>query len=120
MIIDVLTRTVKCDGPKCGKSVTFTNQEAPQALADNPWLSQIRAVTRSTPNPNTKYPELHYCNDVCMVEHITAGGMNPPEPQAPQLITDANEGAIRQAAEAQARAVAATKALKDGSGVTLS
>jgi hypothetical protein len=65
-IIDRLFRTIACDGPNCGKTVTFNQsdkEEAKKVISDNPWLHAARLVQAAGRN-------FVYCSDLCEVEAI--------------------------------------------------
>lgn len=113
-IVDIAIRTITCNGPNCTRTVTFEQSQAEQIVRDNPWLNSIRVIQVTGSKRN-----LSYCSDTCEVDGITSGAHNPVE-EKPALITSANEASIRQAAQLAAQAEAATKAIKAGSGISLS
>lgn len=110
-IIDtkVETRTLKCDGPGCAKSVTFdkTQAEATNNNPENGWLKPGRVV--NTNDART----LFYCSDACEVGGITSGNHSPKE--QPKIHTEANPAAVAQAVQAAANARNNEQALREGS-----
>lgn len=87
-IVDVTTRTIKCDNPACDKTVTFNpaNQEEIAKLPD--WLRALRSIHLGNGQ------QFFYCSDVCEVEGVTTGKHNVPEPPKVQA---ANEQDMKRA-----------------------
>jgi len=112
-IIDSQIRTVSCNG--CDKSVTYdaqSKESLAKAIEDNPWLKTLRIVQTAQGR------NFAYHDDQCELSGVAAGNHNPEEPK--KVITmPANASAIAEAAKAAKATEEATKAIKDGSGVTL-
>lgn len=111
--------TVTCEGPKCGKTVTYLAAEEQQELAkpENAWvLKTARVVTNLAAAPGQQKPIPHlYCSDVCEIETAALGVHNVPEPK--RIVSEpATASQVAQAAAAAHRAKLATEALKAGTG----
>jgi len=106
--------TVNCDNPECGKIATFaaTEQGQVEAREDHPWLTTLRGVGTSDGR------QLSYCSDECEAKGIGLGAHN--KAQRKRIITEANQAHINQAAQAAQQSREATKALREGTPVTLS
>lgn len=104
-ILDVVSRTIKCEGPECPNTITFDPANAEQVANLPLWLRTTRTVQLGNRQ------QFLYCSDVCEVKGVTTGNHNVPEPKK---IQPANESQINQAA-AEAKAVAQVdEALKKG------
>ena len=106
--------TISCDGPGCGKTVTFpaTEQGKTEAVEDYPWLLTLRGV--GTPDQRT----LNYCSDTCEANGLATGVHNKPDRK--RVIQSGTPGDVKLAAIAAEQAKQANKALHDGGPVTLS
>ena len=102
--------TLSCDGPECGKTVTFeaTQEIAKQIEQDNPWLQGMRHVKTSDGR------EFGYCSDECEIKSVGAGTHNKLEVK--HVVADTN---THLAALAAQKAAKATAAIKAGQPVTL-
>jgi hypothetical protein len=63
-IIDVQYRTIKCDGPNCGNTVTFEPKHNQKVMAENPWLLTARVIQTGDGC------NFVYCSDACEVAGI--------------------------------------------------
>ena len=104
--------TFSCDGPECKNTTTFvkTQEGQQKAMADNPWLNSLRFVQTADGHQKT------YCSDECELKAIATGSHNK---QQKKIVETANNRDVELAAQAAARAVEATKAIKQGGEVTL-
>lgn len=113
-IVDNSYRTVTCNG--CDKTVTFPTQNeaaVKEVLDANPWMKTLRVVQQIAGGRN-----FAYCSDACELAGVASGAHNPEEPK--KIIgTPAGAGQIAAAAAAAREAEKATKAMKEGSPVTL-
>jgi hypothetical protein len=113
-IVQQTFKTISCNGPSCTKTVTYDaqQQDAEQQMAqDTPWIKNLRLVH------NAQGRNFCYCSDECEIASIAEGNHNPEVRKTIVLPTGAN--APQLAAAQAAAAEKATKALKDGAGVTL-
>ncbi len=105
-IVDVVSRTIKCEGPECPNTITFDPQNQEQVSKLPTWLRTARTVQLGNRQ------QFLYCSDVCEVKGVTTGQHNIPEPPKIQTATEAD--VKRAVGEAQAASEANT-ALKEGS-----
>lgn len=115
-IVDTTYRTVICNGPGCDKTVTFNGQDqaAVKELMDStPWMKTLRVVQQVVGGRN-----FAYCSDECEIANAGTGAHNPDEPKR-VISTPAGAAQIAAAAAAARQAEEATKAMKDGTPVTL-
>lgn len=121
-IVNTVYATISCEGPECGKSVTFLTSEEQQELAkpENAWVAKTaRVVTNLAAAPGQQKPQPRlYCSDECEIKATATGVHNVPEPK--RIIAEpASAAQVAQAAAAAQRAQAATEALRAGGPVTL-
>ena len=112
-IVQVVYKTVSCNGPQCEKSVTFEEKEgAMQRVAnETPWFKTMRVVQTAQGR------NFVFCSDNCEIESVATGVHNPEERTSIVIPHGANS---QELAAAQARqAEEATKAMKKGSGLSL-
>jgi len=109
-ILDVQTKTIKCDGPDCTKSITFNAAVGKEVAAQpgNEWMAAIRLI--QTPDGRV----LVYHDDVCEITGARTGSHN--RPAAKTIIEAANPAAIAAAAQAAAAAIVSDANLKSGAG----
>lgn len=114
MITDVLTRTIKCDGPECKNEIVFNPKEQAdlKRLQETDWVKDFRVVQRGDQQ------SFGYCSDVCEVQGVTAAKHNMPEPKAIQPATEADVKAAAVGAAAAA-ALKTSDASEAGAKVTL-
>lgn len=105
-IKDLVSRTIKCEGPECKNEITFDPQNIEQIKALPDWVRTYRTIQ------NGQRATFGYCSDVCEVKGVTTGNHNVPEPKAVAEATTQAE--IRQAALEANQAAEANKALKEG------
>jgi hypothetical protein len=115
-IIDNVFRTVTCDGPSCKKTVTFEQKQdqsgVKEAMEKEPWIKTCRVTQQVSGGRN-----FVYCSDTCELEGVASGKHNPEERKV--IVAPQGANALQLAAAQAAAAEAATKALKEGAGVTL-
>jgi hypothetical protein len=106
--------TISCDNPDCTREVTFqaNEQGKTEAFEDNPWLNSLRVVGTADQR------QLSYCSDECEAKGLGSGAHNKPERK--RVITGVNQAHVNLAAQAAEQARTATKAMREGSPVTLS
>jgi len=109
-VIDVQTKTIKCDGPDCTKAITFNVAEGKEVAnqAGNEWMKSIRLV--QTPDGRV----LVYHDDVCEISGARTGQHNIPVPK--KIIEAANPAAVAAAAQAAEAAKVSDANLKSGAG----
>ncbi len=109
-VIDVQTKTIRCDGPDCSKSVTFNVAEGKETASQpgNEWMKAIRLV--QTPDGRV----LVYHDDVCEITGARSGQHNIPEVK--KIIEAGNPAAIAAAAQAAEAAKVSDANLKSGTG----
>ncbi len=103
--------TISCDGPECGKTVTFSSDQESikQVFQENAWMNSIRTIV------TIDQRKFVYCSDECEAKSVGTGAHNK------KVIVEATgPNASALAAQAAARASQATAALKAGSPVSLS
>jgi hypothetical protein len=107
-IIDIQVRTITCNAPDCGHTVTFDRREEKQVFEtpENAWLKTSRVVQTADGR------NLVYCSDECTVKGAATGIMNVP--LAPAIIPGANAQAVAIAARAAEQARAAEHAIREG------
>lgn len=113
-IVDLVYRTITCNGPDCKNTVTFEQKDIKKAVDETPWMKTLR-ILQTADGRN-----LSYCCDVCEVKGVGTETHNAPEEkkviETPSA--SATEQIQRAAKEAQDRE-AATQALKTGKPVKL-
>jgi hypothetical protein len=112
--------TIACNKEGCGKTVTFeaSQEKKTLSLPENSWVNSFRIVSRLRPEEGKERPlNFGYCSDACEVEGAATGIHNLPEPK--RIATQVGTAEQIAAAAAAAKAMEATKALKDGTGITL-
>jgi hypothetical protein len=69
-IIDRVFRTITCNRPNCGKTVTFQRNRADETdvIEQHPWLRTARFVQAASRN-------YLYCSDLCEVAAISDGAL---------------------------------------------
>ncbi len=109
-VLDIQTKTIKCDGLDCTKTVTFNVAEGKDVVnkSGNEWMKAVRLV--QTPDGRV----LVYHDDVCEISGIRQGLHNIPEPK--RLIEAANPAAVAAAAQAAEAARNSDTNLKSGTG----
>jgi len=109
-LTDIAFRTIKCDGPDCGKEVTYNPAEE-KAVFENPanvWLKSLRLVQTLDGR------KFAYHDDVCEINGAKTGQHNLPEPK--KIIEASNPAAIAAAYAAAEAAKTSDENLKRGSG----
>lgn len=112
--------TISCDAPECSKTVTFmaTPEGQVEAIKNNPWLNSLRTVVMPDVVPGTnEQRKLGYCSDECETKGILTGTHNKLEPKV--IVPPGGQAGVDLAAQAAARAAAATQHLKQGKGITV-
>lgn len=104
------SRTIKCDGPECNKTITFDLTQE-KATFDNPanvWLKSIRLIQ------TLDQRNFVYCCDVCEIMGAKQGVHNLPEPK--KIIDASSQADVNAAAAAADAARASDDNLKTGKG----
>ena len=113
-LIDVVIRSITCNGPDCPHTVTFDREQMKQTVETegNEWLRSGRILQTSDGR------SLFYCSDACEIGGIGTGVHTLPEPK--KIISGvASQQAVAQAAASAKASEAATAAIKAGQPVTL-
>jgi hypothetical protein len=111
-LVDLQYRTITCDN--CAKTVTFQNPaELTATVEGNPWIKTSRFI--QTGDQRT----FLYCSDLCEIAGIETGKHNVKEAPKVEIPAGSAQAQIAAAAAAAKMQEAATKALKEGSPVTL-
>ena len=92
-ISDAVSRTISCDAPECGKTVSFNPQVPDEVIALPDWIRTTRTVQLGNRASFT------YCSDVCEVKGVTTGNHNVPEPKQIQEATAADQKQAEQATD---------------------
>src|ERR1700729_2086643 len=112
-VVESQFRTITCDAKGCDKTVTFDPRDGQAAIADNPWIKNVRLVQRIADGRN-----FAYCSSEHECDGIKEGNHDFEEPKKVVAFPGGAQ-AIAQAAAAAKQQEDANRALKSGNPVTL-